>query len=88
MVPLMVVASRAEGPAIRGRMPTTAMKMIAIRPTQACLQHDMTQHSTAVESKPLGSVFAAKQQYVCLLAAATPTTQLPQLHYSIDPACC
>lgn len=37
MVPEIVVASRAEGPASRGSVPTTAMKNMAMRPAHACL---------------------------------------------------
>jgi hypothetical protein len=55
MVPLMVVASRAEGPARRGSRPTTAINTMARRPAQACLytQHNATQHDTALHGQQM-----------------------------------
>jgi hypothetical protein len=43
MVPLMVVASSAEGPASSGSVPTMAMNTMAMRPTHACLQQQQQQ---------------------------------------------
>jgi hypothetical protein len=43
MVPLMVVASSAEGPASNGSVPTIAMNTMAMRPTHACLQQQQQQ---------------------------------------------
>jgi hypothetical protein len=47
MVPLMVVASKAEGPASSGSVPTIAMNTMAARPTQACLQQQQQKQQHA-----------------------------------------
>lgn len=58
MVPLMVVASSAEGPASSGSVPTMAMNTIAKRPTHACLQQQIMTSS----GKHMRSVCVSMQQ--------------------------